>query len=165
MRSTRLLALLKARYPVGVSLPLIIMWAGIVAPLGRFSSLPETIVIWRVSALKTQKGAVILYALRYELGTEDRVDTPDLTTYPAASNSAMRVARFFAALSDTEWVYFVRFAGACLISIFIFGFLFLVFIAGSHSRWRCANNPKTPRGLKENNSRSVKINLGKSLYK
>ena len=164
MRSTRLLALLKARYPVGVSLPLIIMWAGIVAPLGRFSSLPETIVIWRVSALKTQKGAVILYALRYELGTEDRVDTPDLTTYPAASNSAMRVARFFAALSDTEWVYFVRFAGACLISIFIFDFLFW-FVSEGSSLVRCANNPKTPRGLKENNSRSVKINLGKSLYK
>lgn len=124
MRSTRLLDLLKARYPVGVSLPLIIMCAGIVAPFGRFSSFPETIVIWRVSPLKTQKGAVILYALRYELGTEDRVEMPDLTTYPAASKSAMRVARFFAALSDTEWVYFVRFAGAFLISIFIWCFLF-----------------------------------------
>jgi len=102
------------------------MCAGIVAPFGRFSSFPETIVIWRVSLLKTQNGAVILYALRYELGTEDRVETPDLTTYPAASKSAMRVARFFAALSDTAWVYFVRFAGACLISIFIWCFLFFV---------------------------------------
>jgi hypothetical protein len=38
-------------------------------------------------------------------------------------------------------VYFVRFEGACLISIFIWCFLFLVFIAGSHSLVRCANNP------------------------
>jgi hypothetical protein len=100
------------------------MCAGINAPFGRFASFPETIVIWRVSLLKTQKGAVILYALRYELGTEERAETADLTTYPAASNSAMRVARFFAALSDTEWVYFVRLTGASLISIFIFCFFF-----------------------------------------
>jgi len=100
------------------------MCAGIVDPFGRFSSLPETISIWRVSLLNTQKGAVILYALRYEFGTEERVETADLTLYPAFSNSSMRVARFFAALSDTEWVYFVRFAGACLISIFIWCFLF-----------------------------------------
>ena len=113
------------------------MCAGIVDPFGRFSSLPETISIWRVSLLNTQNGAVILYALLYELGTEERIETADLTLYPATSNSSMRVARFFAALSDTEWVYFVRFAGACLISIFIFGFLFLVCIGGSHSLSMC----------------------------
>jgi hypothetical protein len=139
------------------------MCAGINAPFGRFASLPDTIVIWRVSLLKTQKGAVILYALRYELGTEERVETADLTTYPAASNSAMRVAKFFAALSDTEWVYFVRLTGASLISIFIFCFLF-DFVSLGVIPCRCANNPTSMFGLKENNSRSAKINLGKKLY-
>ena len=101
-----------------------IMCAGIVDPFGRFSSLPETISIWRVSLLNTQNGAFILNALRYEFGTALRVEVPLFTVYPADSSSVIRNARFFAALSGEEWVYFVRFAGACLISIFIFGFLF-----------------------------------------
>ena len=113
-----LLDLLKARYPVGVSLPSIIMCAGINAPFGRFASFPDTIVIWRVSLLKTQKGAVILYALRYELGTALRVEVPLFTVYPADSSSVIRNARFFAALSGEEWVYFVRLE-VCLISMFI----------------------------------------------